>query len=101
MKYWRDSENGSEHYTIYYEGGKLRVTQRMSGWLDFLTRLATLNPAVDLTTFPAVLADALPNRGGHASEERAPIGRFVRGALFPLIVICALVWLAIQTTSSQ
>jgi hypothetical protein len=101
VKYWRDSETESEHYTIDYQGGNLRVTERMTGWLDFLTRLATLNPAVDLTSFPAVVVDALPNRGGQATEERAPMGRFMRNALFPLIVICALVWLAIQTMSSN
>jgi hypothetical protein len=101
VKYWRDSESESEHYTIYYQGGNLRVTERMTGWLDFLTRLATLNPAVDLTSFPAVLADALPNRGGQATEERTPVRRFMRSALFPLIVISALVWLAIQSTTGN
>jgi hypothetical protein len=101
VKYWRDSESESEHYTIYYQGGNLRVTERMTGWLDFLTRLATLNPAVDLTSFPAVLADALPNRGGQATEERTPVRRVMRSALFPLIVISALVWLAIQSTTGN
>ena len=101
VEYWRDSESESEHYTIYYQGGNLRVTERMTGWLDFLTRLATLNPAVDLTSFPAVLADALPNRGGQATDERARMRRFMRSALFPLIVISALVWLAIQSTTGN
>jgi hypothetical protein len=102
VKYWRDSESKSENYAIYYRGGNLRVTERMTDWLDFLTRLATLNPAVDLTSFPAVLADALPNKGGQATEERvARMSRFVRNALFPLIIISALVWLAIQTMSSN
>lgn len=44
VTYWRDSENKGEHYTIHYRGGKLRVSQRMNGFLDFLTRLKTLNP---------------------------------------------------------
>lgn len=46
---WDD--DAVEGYTIHYHGGKLRVTQKMTGFDDFLTRLGALNPAVDLTGF--------------------------------------------------
>jgi hypothetical protein len=101
VKYRRDSEGGSQHFTIYYQDGNLRVTERMTGFLDFLTRLATLNPAVDLTTFPALLADAWAGLGGPATEERAPVSRFMRNALFPLIVIGAIVYLGMQTITGK
>jgi hypothetical protein len=67
----------------------------MTGFADFLTRLKTLNPAVDLTSFPA---DAWPGLGQHATEERSTlIRRFIGSALFPLIVITLLVYTASQT----
>ena len=98
VTYWRDSENEGEHYTIHYRGGKLGVTQRMKGFLDFLTRLKALNPAVDLSSFPAVLADTWPGVGGPGTGERIARGnRFTRSALFPLIVVALLVYLASQT----
>ncbi len=98
VTYWRDSESEREHYAIHYRGGKLDVTQRMKGFLDFLTRLKALNPSVDLSSFPAVLADTWPGVGGPATGERGTRGnRFTRSALFPLIVIGLLVYLASQT----
>ena len=101
VRYWRDSEGGREQYTIYYHGGKLQVDDRMTGFLDFLTRLAALNPTVDLTSFPAVLAAAWPGLGGPATGAHARVGRFLRSALFPLIVVGMLVWLAIQTLTDK
>jgi hypothetical protein len=101
VRYSRDSEDGSENYTIYYRGGKLQVDDRMTGFLDFLTRLATLNPTVDLSSFPAVLAAAWPGLGRPAIGAHARVGRFLRSALFPLIVVGMLVWLAIQTLTDK
>jgi hypothetical protein len=99
VRYTRDSESDREHYTIYYRDGKAEVTQRMNGVLDFLTRLKTLNPSVDLSSFPAFLADSLPGGlGDPATGERAnAANRFIRRGLFPLLVVAALVWLAMQT----
>lgn len=98
VKYWRDSESEREHYTISYQGGKLAVSDRMTDFLDFLTRLKTLNPAVDLSSFPALLAVARPDLGAPgATEDRSPVIRFLRSALFPLIVVSVLIWLAIDT----
>jgi hypothetical protein len=101
VRYSRDSEGGNEHYGIYYDGGKLQVDAGMTGFLDFLTRLATLNPTVDLTSFPAVLADAWSGLGGPATDVHARLGRFLRSALFPLIVIGMLVYLALQTLTDK
>ena len=71
----------------------------MNGFLDFLTRLKTLNPAADLRSFPAFLADTLPGGLGDCAtgEHANPANRFFRSALFPLLVVAALVWLALQT----
>jgi hypothetical protein len=97
VKYWRDSESEREHYTISYQGRNLAVSERMTDFLDFLTHLKTLNPAVDLTSFPALLADARPGLGAPgATHDRSPVSRFLRSALFPLIVVSALIWLAID-----
>ena len=98
VKYWRDSENTCEHYTIHFRGGKLNVTQRMKDFLDFLNRLRALNPRVDLSSFPTMLAGTWPDAGGPAREEQGnPVNRFFRSALFPLIVIALLVYLLSQT----
>ena len=99
VRYTHDSESEREHYTICYRDGNAEVTQRMNGFLDFLTRLKTLNPAVDLSSFPAFLADTLSGGLGEpATGERAILEhRFFRSALFPLLVVAALVWLAMQT----
>lgn len=66
----------------------------MTGFADFLSRLKTLNPAVDLTSFPA---DAWPGLGGPAPDKPGPARRFMKSALFPLIVIALLVYLASET----
>src|SRR6266511_2649446 len=57
VKYWRDDESDRESYTIRYQGGKLKVSDGMTLFPDFLARLQRLNPALDVTTFPA---DAWP-----------------------------------------
>src|ERR1700704_3277783 len=40
------------------------------------------------------------NRGWYPAE-RGPVNRFFRSALFPLIIIAALVWLALQTLGAH
>ena len=97
VEYWRDSDGEREHYTINYRGGKLRVAEQMTGFYEFLTRLKTLNPAVNLTGFPTILADALPGQNVEATEKHTPVVRFLRSALFPLVVISMIVYLALQT----
>ena len=97
VEYWRDSDGAREHYTINYRGGKLRVSEQMTGFYEFLTRLKTLNPVVNLTGFPAILTDALPGQDVEATEKHTPVVRFLRSALFPLIVISMIVYLALQT----
>ena len=44
VRYSRDSDSDSESYTIRYQGRELYVTERMTDFLDFLTRLKALNP---------------------------------------------------------
>jgi hypothetical protein len=87
-------DESSESYTIRYEGGKLHVDKRMSDFPDFLTRLKGLNPAVDLTSFPA---EVWPGLGGRAADPPGPLRSFVQRLLFPLIVIVLLVSLASHT----
>jgi hypothetical protein len=70
VKYHRDSESERCDYsTIYYRGGKLRVSRQMGGFSDFLMRLKTLNPAVELSRFP-FLADAWLHRK-HSALDRS------------------------------
>ena len=99
VRYSRETDDQSESYTIHYRSGKLDVGKEMTGFADFLTRLKTLNPAVDLASFPA---DAWPGLGQPATRERGPlVRRFMASALFPLIVISLLVYLASQTLGKQ
>jgi hypothetical protein len=91
VKYRRNSEDTGESHTIHYQGGKIRVAERMTGFPDFLSRLKTLNPAVDLTSFPA---GAWPDLGALATEKPGPVSRFIRSVVFPLLVIALLVYLA-------
>ena len=90
----RSSEGDGEFYSIRYEGGKLYVDERMTDFRDFLDRLRTLNPAVDLSTFPA---DAWPGLATSADARAAALRRGVRGALFPASVVILLIWLAVET----
>jgi hypothetical protein len=94
VDYWRGDESDREYYTIYYQGGKVEVSDRMTGFSDFLARLKMLNAGVKLTGFPA---DAWPGL-----EIAAPsAGRRIRGAIFPLIVALLLIYLASQTVLSR
>jgi hypothetical protein len=52
----------------------------MSDLADFLTRLKALNPAVDLTTFPA---EAWPDLGGRAAKTPGSLRSFVQRLLSP------------------
>jgi hypothetical protein len=84
-----------ESYEIHYHGGSLPARQGMAGFPDFLARLKTLNPAVDLTSFPAA---AWPGLGAPATGRRGTsVGRSIRGALFSAVIVAALIWLAIET----
>ena len=56
-----NSEDTGESHTIGYQGGKIRVAERMTG------------------------------------QQLGPMNRFFRGALFPLIVVILVVYLASQT----
>ena len=94
VRYSRNSDRDSESYTIRYQGGKLVVAERMTDFLDFLTRLTALNPAVDLTTFPP---RSWPGLDGRPTEEPGLLRRIVQGALFPTIVIVVIVYTASQT----
>jgi hypothetical protein len=88
------SDEGAS-YTIHYHGGHLPVTNGMTGFPDFLARLKTLNPSVDLTSFPA---DRWPGLGTPATGERGTsVSRRIRGALFPVGAVAVLIWLAIET----
>jgi len=99
VEYRRDSEDDSESYLVRYRGGKLHVPGRMADFHDFLARLKTLNPAVDLTSFPA---NAWPDLDTPITEERGTVaGRFTRTALFPVGVIAALAWLMYETFAGK
>jgi hypothetical protein len=98
VKYWRDPEDGGASFTIHHRNGKLLVTEEMTGFLDFLTRLATLNPAVDLSSFPAFLADGWSDVGTPATAASGTdVGRLVRSVFFPLCVVVLFAWLSIET----
>lgn len=94
VKYENDPDRRAAYY-ISYQGGSVPVDSAMTGFADFLRRLKTLNPAVDLTSFPAKAWPDLhqPAPGG----RRTDVSRFIRSALFPLFVIALLVYLASQT----
>jgi hypothetical protein len=93
------ASDAGESYKIHYHGGYLPVTKEMTGFPDFLARLKTLNHAVDLTSFPP---DAWPGLGAPATDERGTsVSRRIRRALFPVGVVAALVWLAIETLTAK
>ena len=98
VRYWRETDEQSESYTIHSTSGKLDVEKEMTGFADFLTRLKTLNPAVDLASFPT---GAWPGLGQPATSRGTLVRHFIRSALFPLIVISLLVYLASQTLPNQ
>jgi len=89
---WRSEEDEAEHTLLRFQGGSLVVVQPVDGFEDFLTRLQALNPAIDLSSSPG---HARPGLEVPATEERGPVvNRLLRSALFPLIVISLLVYLA-------
>jgi hypothetical protein len=96
VRYSPENDEQRESYTIHYQSGKLDVGKQMTGFADFLTRLKTLNPAVDLNSFPS---DAWPGLSQPMTKERGTLTLvgFVRSALFPLFVTSSLVYVAIQT----
>jgi hypothetical protein len=94
VDYRRDDESDRESYTIQYQGGKVHVSERMTGFSDFLASLKMLNPGVKLNGFPA---HALPG----SEIAAASAGRRIRGAIFPLIVVSLLIYLASQTLLSR
>ena len=96
VRYSPENDEQRESYTIHYQSGKLDVRKQMTGFADFLTRLRTLNPSVDLNSFPS---DAWPGLSQPMTKERGTLTLvgFVRSALFPLIVVSLLVYLAIET----
>ena len=68
----------------------------MTDFADFLARLKTLNPAVDLTSFPA---ETWPGVGAGTNERDTPIRRLLtRSVLLPLCVVVLLVHLATHGT---
>ena len=93
------ASDAGESYKIHYQGGYLPVTTAMTGFPDFLARLKTLNPAVDLTSFPP---DAWPGLGAPATDQRGTsVSRRIGGALFSVGAVVALVWLAIETLTAK
>lgn len=95
VRYSRETDESPESYEIRYDGGKLYVDNTMIDFLDFVQRLSTLNPAVDLVNFPAAAQPAL---GGVPNVRRnVELGHVLRSALFPAVVVLLLVWLATQT----
>jgi hypothetical protein len=95
VEYRRDSENGTESYVIRYRNGKAELGGNTTDFPDFLRRLTTLNPGIDVSSFPRIVAETLPNAA--SSEHRSPLATFLRSGLFPLGAILLIVYLASQT----
>ena len=93
VRYSPETDDSSESYTIQYREGSLHVAKGMTGFADLLTRLKASNPALDLSSFPS----AWPTLGERTPDKLGPVNRFFSGALFPLIVVILLVYLASQT----
>jgi hypothetical protein len=96
VRYHPATDERNERYTIHFDGGKVDVAAAMTAFGDFLLRLKTLNPGVDVSTFPAVFTESLPGRNP-APDSRSLVERFLRSALFPLFVVVLLIYLAGQT----
>lgn len=93
VRYSPAGDDSSESYTIHYRDGSLDIDKEMTGFADFLTRLKALNPALDLSSFPS----GWPTSGERTPQKLGPVNRLFSGALFPLIVVILLVYLASQT----
>jgi hypothetical protein len=88
----RSEDDEAEHTLLRFQGGSLVVVQPVDGFEDFLTRLQALNPAIDVTGVPD---DARPSLEAPATEEPGTfVQRFFRSALFPLLVIVLILYLA-------
>jgi hypothetical protein len=90
-----ESESGAERYVIRYRDGKAQLGGNTTDFADFLGRLKALNPAVDVSSFPTLVAETLPE--GTPSERRSLLETFLRSRLFPLVVLVLLIYLAGQT----
>jgi hypothetical protein len=89
---WRSDGDEAEHVLLRFQGGSLVVVQPVGGFEDFLTRLQALNPVIDVT---GALGDARPSLEATATEEPGTfVKRFFRSALFPLLVIALILYLA-------
>src|SRR5262249_8804189 len=98
VKYENDPDARADYY-IRYQGGSIPVNRAMTGFPDFVSRLETLNPAVDLTSFTT---KSWPNlRPATSDARRTDVTHFLRSALFPLIVMSLLLYLASQTLLSK
>jgi hypothetical protein len=97
VRYHPATDESSERYTIQFDGGKVDVHRGMSDFRDFLERLKTLNPAVDLSTFPMLVTEGLSGGAGSSAPQQSSVERFLRSAFFPLFVIVLVIWLAGQT----
>ena len=91
---WRMDGDNAEHTALRFQGGSLVVVQPVDDFADFLTRLKTLNPAVDLTSDPAETRsdfgtaataepDARSDLGGPATEKPGPLRRFMQSGSSP------------------
>jgi hypothetical protein len=92
---YRDDDETGESYTIRFRGGKTWVSPLVEQFPDFLARLESLNPAVDLSSFPAAWPDREP-----AEPSRTGFGDSLRSAVFPVVVITFLALIAWHTLSS-
>jgi hypothetical protein len=92
VEYEEVGENAGEQYRVKYNGGSVVVRASIADFADFLTRLKTLNPAVDLTSFPA---DTWPGLGGRMPGRVAIFLRraisLICLAVFGYVVVQALV----------
>ena len=95
---WRKEDDDDEHTLLRFQGGSLVVVQPLDGFDDFLTRLQALNPAVQVHgEAPSSVPAESPGQGKPATPERGLVNRFMHSALFFLIVILVLVYVASQT----
>lgn len=90
---YRRGEDGAS-YRIRFDGGKACVNGEVAGFADFLTRLKSLNPSVDLSSFPA---DEWPGLAAPGDARKGAVWRNMRGAIFPAGVVILLAWLALET----
>jgi len=96
---WRMNDDDTEMTAVRFQGGSLIVVQPVDDFTEFLARLKTLNPAVDLTSYSADTrrdVDTTGERTSAADESSTAAGRFVRSSLFPLLVIALLVYLGLK-----